>query len=316
MTQSQSKIINLTSKTLIVICGPTAVGKTDFAISLAQKLQTEIISADSRQLYKEIPIGTAQPSGEELGQVKHHFVADRSITEDYNAGMFERDALQLLQTLFQKHDKVICCGGTGLYIKAVCHGLDDVPKADEAIRKKLVNRFEAEGLESLQSQLKELDPVHFEKMDTQNPQRVIRALEVCLSTGKPFSSFHEGEKKERPFLIQKIGLELPREELNERINTRVDSMLENGWLEEVKSVFEKRHLNALNTVGYKELFAHLAGEMTLEEATEKIKINTRRFAKRQMTWFKNDKEVKWYENLDEQTPKQLLVSITKRSKNG
>ena len=283
-------------KTLIVICGPTAVGKTDLAIQLAEKLGTEIISADSRQLYREIPVGTAQPSEEQLGRVKHHFIAERSVTEDYNAGMFERDALQRLSELFEDHDKVICCGGTGLYIKSLCEGLDDLPEADEELRQQLMNRHEMEGLETLQKELKRLDPSHFDKMDTQNPQRVIRALEVCLSTGKPFSSFHGGEKAKRQFKVVKIGLELPREELNERINNRVDRMLESGWLEEAKSVFEMRHLNALNTVGYKELFAHLSGELTLDEATEKIKINTRRFAKRQLTWFKKDKEIIWYEN--------------------
>jgi tRNA dimethylallyltransferase len=283
-------------KTLIVVCGPTAVGKTHFAIALAEKLHTEIVSVDSRQLYKEIPIGTAQPSTEELQRVKHHFVGNLLLEEDYNAGMFERNALELLENLFQKHDTVICCGGTGLYIKALCEGLDDVPKANELVREQLIERLEHEGLEALQIELKTLDPVHFEKMDAQNPQRVIRALEVCLSTGKPFSSFHEGAKKQRPFKIEKIGLELPREELYDRINTRVDLMLEAGWLEEAKAVFDKRHLNALNTVGYKELFTHLGGEMTLEEATEKIKINTRRFAKRQLTWFKKDVEVKWFEN--------------------
>ena len=283
-------------KTLIVICGSTAVGKTDFAIELAQNLGTEIISVDSRQLYREIPIGTAQPSKEQLQSVKHHFIAERSIEQDYNAGMFERDALELLENLFQEHDTVVCCGGTGLYIKALCEGLDDVPKADEFIREQLTERLEHEGLEALQIELKNLDSVHFEKMDSKNPQRVIRALEVCLSTGKPFSSFHDGAKQQRPFKIVKIGLELPREELYERINKRVDLMLQAGWLEEVKTVFDKRHLNALSTVGYKELFAHLANEMTLEEATEKIKINTRRFAKRQLTWFKKDEEVEWFEN--------------------
>ncbi len=287
--------VNRQPSTLIIVCGPTAVGKTDFAIDLAEKLGTEIISSDSRQLYREIPIGTAQPSAEQLARVKHHFIADRSIEDDYNAGMFERDALALLDELFQKYDSVVCCGGTGLYIKALCEGLDDLPEADESLRKQLTERLETEGLESLQSQLKELDPVHFEKMDTQNPQRVMRALEVCISTGKPFSSFHGSKKATRPFSIKKIGLELPREELYDRINNRVDQMLEVGWLEEARSVFDKRHLNALNTVGYKELFQHLAGEMSLDEATEKIKVNTRRFAKRQMTWFKKDEEIEWVE---------------------
>ena len=282
-------------KTLIVVCGPTAVGKTDFAIRLAKHLKTEIISADSRQLYHQIPIGTAQPSAQELAEIKHHFIANHSIEEDYNAGMFERDALSVLHSLFENHDTVVCCGGTGLYIKALCEGLDEVPKANEEIRDRLTNRLNSEGLEQLQKELSQLDPFHFERMDTQNPQRVIRALEVCLSTGKPFSSFHQSEKKLRPFKIKKIGLELPREVLNERINKRVEVMLANGWLKEAKSVYDKRHLNALNTVGYKELFAHFSGEMTLEEAIEKIKINTRRFAKRQMTWFKKDEEISWFE---------------------
>lgn len=281
------------TRTLYVVCGPTAVGKTDFAIELAEKLGTEIISADSRQLYREIPIGTAQPSAEQLNRVKHHFIANRSIEEDYNAGMFERDALVLLDELFLKYESVVCCGGTGLYIKALCEGLDDLPESDEKIRLQLTERLETEGLESLQNQLQELDPVHFERMDTQNPQRVMRALEVCLSTGIPFSSFHGVEKAERPFAIKKIGLELPREELYDRINKRVDQMLEDGWLEEAKAVFNRRHLNALNTVGYKELFQYLSGKITLEEATEKIKTNTRRFAKRQLTWFKKDAEIEW-----------------------
>lgn len=281
------------TRTLYVVCGPTAVGKTDFAIELAEKLGTEIISADSRQLYREIPIGTAQPSAEQLIRVTHHFIANRSIEEDYNAGMFERDALVLLDELFLKYESVVCCGGTGLYIKALCEGLDDLPESDEKIRLQLTERLETEGLESLQNQLQELDPVHFERMDTQNPQRVMRALEVCLSTGIPFSSFHGVEKAERPFAIKKIGLELPREELYDRINKRVDQMLEDGWLEEAKAVFNRRHLNALNTVGYKELFQYLSGKITLEEATEKIKTNTRRFAKRQLTWFKKDAEIEW-----------------------
>lgn len=284
---------NPADKTLYVICGPTAVGKTNLAIELAQILQTEIISADSRQLYREIPIGTAQPTAEQLNRVKHHFIAERSLEEDYNAGMFERDALELLSKLFQKHDAVVCCGGTGLYIKALCDGLDDLPEADEELRNQLTERLETEGLASLQKQLQQLDPVHYAKMDVQNPQRVIRALEVCLSTGKPFSSFHGGEKVQRPFKVVKIGLELPREELYDRINKRVEVMLESGWLDEAKAVFEKRHLNALNTVGYKELFAHLEGKMSLDEAIEKIKTNTRRFAKRQMTWFKKDGDIQW-----------------------
>ncbi len=283
------------AKTLFVICGPTAVGKTDLAIELAEKLNTEILSADSRQLYKEIPIGTAQPTQEQLNRVKHHFIAERSVSENYNAGMYERDSLERLQVLFESNDQVVVCGGTGLYIKALCEGLDELPQVNQGLRETLNNQLKTNGLESLQEQLKELDPVHYSKMDEQNPQRVIRALEVCLSTGQPFSSYHNKAKPLRPFSIVKVGLNLPREVLNQRINKRVDIMLENGWLEEVKAVFGQRQQNALNTVGYKELFSYLDGELSLEEATEKIKINTRRFAKRQMTWFKKDEEVKWFE---------------------
>lgn len=291
MISSRSNISH--SKTLHVVCGPTAVGKTEFAIKLAQEFGTEILSADSRQLYREIPIGTAQPSQEELAQVKHHFIANRSVEDDYNAGMYERDALALLNELFSKYNDVVVCGGTGLYIKALCDGLDEVPKANSQLRSELISKLEKEGLHSLQEQLKQLDPIHFERMDENNPQRVIRALEVCLSTGKPFSSFHQEKKTERPFAIKKIGLELPREELYKRINSRVDKMVDAGWLKEAKSVFDLRHLNALNTVGYKELFAHLNGELTFSEAIDKIKVNTRRFAKRQLTWFKKDEEIVW-----------------------
>lgn len=291
MISSRSNISH--SKTLHVVCGPTAVGKTEFAIKLAQEFGTEILSADSRQLYREIPIGTAQPSQEELAQVKHHFIANRSVEDDYNAGMYERDALALLNELFSKYNDVVVCGGTGLYIKALCDGLDEVPKANSQLRSELISKLEKEGLHSLQEQLKQLDPIHFERMDENNPQRVIRALEVCLSTGKPFSSFHQEKKTERPFAIKKIGLELPREELYKRINSRVDKMVDAGWLKEAKSVFDLRHLNALNTVGYKELFAFLADELTFSEAIDKIKVNTRRFAKRQLTWFKKDEEIVW-----------------------
>lgn len=295
-------------KKLIVICGPTAVGKTNFAIKLAQKLNTEIISADSRQLYKEIPIGTAQPTADELALVPHHFIGNLSIHNTYNAGMFERDALHLLEKLFEQHNTVVVCGGTGLYIKALCSGLDQVPPANKALRQQLENQLQQEGLHALQQQLFQLDPVHFNKMDTQNPQRVLRALEVCLSSGKPFSSFHANKKTTRPFLIQKIGLELPRPQLYQRINKRVEAMLENQWLAEAKAVFENRHLNALNTVGYKELFAHLQGEMSLEQATEKIKTNTRRYAKRQLTWFKKDPEITWLSASIAVIPKALLCS--------
>jgi len=281
-------------KTLIVICGPTAVGKTDLSITLAEHLATEIISADSRQLYREIPIGTAQPTDEQLARVKHHFIAERSVVDDYNAGMFERDAIQRLEILFNEHDTVVCCGGTGLYIKALCEGMDALPPADAAIRKQLTQRWEADGLSGLQTELQKRDPVHFAKMDTHNPQRVIRALEVCISTGRPFSSFHGKHRTDRLFKVVKVGLQLPREELNLRIDARVEQMMHSGWLQEAEAVFEQRHLNALNTVGYKELFAHLEGKLSLKEAVALIKTNTRQFAKRQLTWFNKDTQIRWF----------------------
>lgn len=278
---------------LLVIAGPTAVGKSEVALRVAEHFQTAIVSADSRQIFKEIPIGTAQPTTDELKRVPHHFIAERSVTEPYNAGMFEREALKRLETLFCDYQTIVCCGGTGLYIKALCEGLDELPKADPAVRRDLNFRLRNEGLSSLQQQMQQLDPLHYERMDAQNPQRLIRALEVCITTGRPFSSFHGQKSEKRPFAIRKIGLERPREELYQRIEQRVDAMLENGWLEEAREVYPLRSLNSLNTVGYKELFAHFDGEMPLAEAVVRIKTSTRRFAKRQLTWFRRDTEMEW-----------------------
>lgn len=278
---------------LIVICGPTAVGKTAVAVAIAKRLGTEVISADSRQVYREIPIGTAQPTAEEMAQVPHHFIGSRSIHDDYSAGMYARDAISLLDELFAKHSTVVMCGGTGLYIKAVCEGLDEVPPADPALRDRLTQQWKTEGLDALLKQLEPLDPVHFACMDRKNPQRVIRALEVCLVSGRPFSSFHAQQPQPRPFTVRKIGIQLPKHELNARIAQRTMGMMEAGWLDEARTVFPFRHLNALNTVGYKELFDHLEGRVSLSEAVRLIKLHTAQFAKRQMTWFRKDGSVEW-----------------------
>lgn len=276
-----------------MLCGPTAVGKTTISINIAKRLQTEILSADSRQLYREIPIGTAQPTAAELEQVPHHFIGSRSIHDHYSAGLYARDALGCLEKLFAKYRQVILCGGTGLYIKAVCEGLDEVPPSHPATRTQLTAKWKSEGLDSLLAQLEMLDPVHFARMDRQNPQRVIRALEVCMESGRPFSSFHSNSPQPRPFRIRKVGIHLPKDELNTRIAQRTLKMMEAGWLEEAKAVFPFRHLNALNTVGYKEIFDHLEGKTTLEEAIQLIQLHTIQFAKRQMTWFRKDPTVEW-----------------------
>ena len=281
------------AKTLLVICGPTAAGKSDVALDLAQRLKTEIVSADSRQVYREIPIGTAQPDETELALVPHHFVASRSIHEDYDAGKYAREALTLLESLFQHHDTVVMCGGTGLYIQAVCEGLDEVPPSDSEVRAQLTRRLATEGLLSLLNQLQQLDVVHYNRMDRKNPQRVLRALEVCLVSGKPFSTFHIKQAEPRSFNVVKIGIQLPKKELDERIANRTLEMMNSGWLKEAQSVFPFRHLNALNTVGYKELFDHLDGKTSLNDAVKLIQLRTSQFAKRQMTWFKKDETVQW-----------------------
>lgn len=282
-------------KTLTVILGPTASGKTGLAIELAKEFKTEIISADSRQFYREIPIGTAAPSADELKKVKHHFVGTLSIKDSYNVSAFEQEALKVIEKGFQNHDCLIMVGGSGLYLDAVCKGIDDLPDPDPELRSSLNSLFEEQGIEALQEKLKTLDPVYYEKVDKQNPKRLLRALEVCLQTGKTYSELRLNKNQQRNFSILKIGLKIPREELNKRINQRTDQMLKAGWLEEAKKVFPKRELNALNTVGFKELFNYLSGEWELELAIEKIKTNTRRFAKRQMTWFRKDPEINWFD---------------------
>ncbi len=281
-------------KELIVIAGPTAVGKTAIAIKLAQQLKTEIISADSRQFYREMSIGTAKPNTDELLQARHHFINSHSVTESFNVGDFEKQALQLLDELFKTHDKVIMAGGSGLFIQAVTQGFDELPAADVDTRNNLNEELAEKGIDFLQKRLKEADPGYYEQVDLNNPQRLIRALEVFETTGKPFSSYRKATTNKRPFHITKIGLDLPRDILYQRINQRVDDMIDQGLLEEVRSLLPYRHLNALNTVGYGELFDYFDGKTDLNTAIELIKQNTRRFAKRQLTWFRKDKEVRWF----------------------
>ena len=282
-------------KTLISIIGPTAVGKTALAIKVAQHLHTEILSADSRQFFKEMAIGTAKPSAEELAAAPHHFIGSHHITDFFSTGDFEVAAMDLLGQLFQKHDQVVLVGGSGLYVNALHNGLDDLPATDLNIRNALNERYQAEGLDGIKAELEALDPEYFAQVDQSNTQRVIRGLEFVLSTGKKLSSFQSNSKKTRPFNIVKIGLNRDREQLYDQINRRVDQMMTKGLLEEVKALLPYRELNALKTVGYAELFDYLDGKCSLEAAIDKIKQNTRRFAKRQLTWFRRDEEIKWFE---------------------
>ena len=282
-------------KYLVVILGPTAVGKTRLSIDIANALGAEILSADSRQFYKELKIGVAAPTAEELEAARHHFIGHLSIHDYYSVSRYEQDVLSLLDDYFKTRDIALLVGGSGMYIDVVCEGIDDLPDTDEDLRTKLQKRLETEGLENIRAELKERDPEFFEIVDLNNPKRVLRALEVCIQTGKKYSELRTRKKVQRPFEIIKTGLQLPREILVERIHRRVDAMLEEGWLEEAKSVFEYRHLNALNTVGYKELFQYMEGNWSFDFAIEKIKTNTRRFAKRQMTWFRKDERIKWFE---------------------
>lgn len=282
-------------KFLLVIAGPTAIGKTSLAIRLAKLFQTEIISADSRQFFREMNIGTAKPSDKELAEIKHHFINTISVADNYDAGQYEHEASALLNELFKKYDLVIMAGGSGMYINAVCNGFDDIPEVNENIREQLNTTYKKEGIFPLQEQLSELDPEYYKTIDLNNPQRLIRALEICLSTGQPYSSFRKGKGKVRDYTIIKIGLNTDRDQLYKRINQRVDEMIEAGLIDEVKNLIKYKHLNALQTVGYKELFNHLAGEQSLQRAIEQIKQNTRNFAKRQLTWFKKDASIRWFE---------------------
>ncbi|MGN6419889.1 MAG: tRNA (adenosine(37)-N6)-dimethylallyltransferase MiaA [Pseudobacter sp.] len=281
------------TKTVIIIGGPTASGKTGLAIRLAQHFNTAIISADSRQCYQEMSIGVAKPSPEELQLVHHYFINSHSIHQDVNAATYEQYALEAAGSIFRSNDTAIMVGGTGLYIKAFCEGLDDIPAIDPAIRQQLNEGFAAYGLAWLQQQVADQDPLYYSSGEILNPVRLIRALEVKLQTGRSIREFQQRKKVSRPFNVIKIGLDLPKEELHERINLRVGLMMEQGLLEEVRSLYPHRHLNALRTVGYSELFDHLDGKISLEEAVEEIKKNTRHYAKRQLTWFRKDQAFEW-----------------------
>lgn len=279
---------------LLVLLGPTGVGKTDLSIAIAEKLRCEIISCDSRQFYSEMSIGTAIPDAVLLRKIKHHFIKFISVRDYYSSSLFERDVVNLLPSLFKVNNVVLMAGGSGLYIDAVCEGIDDIPDVDPEIREKYIRKYFDEGLESLQSSLKLLDPEHYKNVDLKNYKRVIRALEICESTGQPYSIFLKKEKRKRDFKIIKIGLERPREELYDRINKRVDSMIIQGLEQEARSLYGYKDLNALNTVGYKEFFECFEGKTTKDIAVELIKRNSRRYAKRQMTWWAKDKEIRWF----------------------
>ncbi len=279
--------------TVIIIAGPTAVGKTSFAIDLAKHYQTEIISADSRQCYKEMKIGVARPTVEELSEVPHHFIASHSVVEDLNAGSFEKYALDAAEKIFQQHKVVVMVGGTGLYIKAFCEGIDPIPVVPDEVRRQIIDGYEQKGLIWLQKELQTKDPDFWKVAEQQNPQRLMRALEVWNATGQSILVYRTAKKAIRPFNVVKIGLRLPKEELHERIHLRVEQMMEQGLLDEVRSLLPYRSHNALQTVGYRELFEHIDGKGSLEEAVNQIKTNTRQYAKRQMTWFTKDADIHW-----------------------
>jgi len=282
------------NKLLVVLCGPTASGKTAVAIELANSLKTEILSADSRQFYMEMKIGTAFPSEEQLAMVPHHFIGHLHVTDNYNVSRFEKDALDRLDVLFNTYPVVILTGGSGLYIHAVCEGMDILPDPDPELRAELKELLATRGIQALQEKLLELDPVYCQVVDMNNASRLIRALEVCMTTGLPYSSLRNQKPRPRQFTVLKLGIEPDRDELNQRINERVDQMLARGWLDEARDLYRFRYCNALNTLGYKEIFEHFAEKMFYRDAVEKIKTNTRRYAKRQMTWFRKDKDIHWF----------------------
>lgn len=286
---------------LIVVTGPTAVGKTQATLRLAQVFHAPIINADSRQIYAELPIGTAAPTAEEQQQAQHYFVGNHSVTEYYSASIYEKEVLALLRDLQGQHDVAILSGGSMMYIDAVCNGIDDIPTVNDEVRTMMKQRYEAEGLQALVDELKQLDPIHWDMVDKNNPRRVIHALEICLQTGMPYSSFLKRERKERPFSCIKIGLNRDRSVLYDRINQRTIAMVEDGFVDEALKMYPYRHLNALNTVGYKEMFDYLDGLVTLSDTIMKIQSATRRYARKQLTWFKRDPEMRWFdpENVEE-----------------
>lgn len=285
--------------TLIVITGPTGIGKTNLSISLAQHLDTEIISADSRQFYKELKIGTAMPEEIQLSKVKHHFIGHLSIHDYYNASQFEFEVIDLLENLFKRKSQVLFVGGSGMYIDAVCRGIDDLPEIDKEIRAELQNKFEKEGIESLRFELRRLDPEYYNIVDLKNPKRILKGLEICLMTGKTYTSFRKSIIKQRDFKMIKVGLTMNREKLYRRIDERVDKMIGEGLVDEAREFYLHRNLNALKTVGYKELFEHFDGNYDLNKAIELIKRNSRHYAKRQLSWFGRDKEIRWFDPTEE-----------------
>lgn len=284
----------MNTKTLIVIVGPTGSGKTDLSIRVAEHYACPIISTDSRQFYRGIPIGTAQPEREQLERVEHHFIASHELTDEFNCGAYEVAALKRLDELFAERDYVVAVGGSGLYVKALCEGMDDLPEVEPALRSELASRLKIEGLEALVEQLRELDSAFYEVVDRKNPARVLRALEVCIATGKPYSSLRTGVKHQRPFNIVKVGVNMDRTVLYERIDRRVDIMVEMGLEQEARAVYPLRHLNSLQTVGYREMFDYFDGTISRDEAIELIKRNSRRYAKRQLTWFGRDEQIEWF----------------------
>lgn len=296
-------------KSLIVLLGPTAVGKTELSLQLAERLGCPIISADSRQLYRDMVVATAAPTREQLARVPHHFIGTLSLTDYYSAAQYEADALALIEQLFTRHDTLLLTGGSMMYIDAVCNGIDEIPTISDEVRRAVVTRYEEEGLDVLLEELQRLDPDFYEKVDRRNPKRVIHAVEICRMTGQPYSSLRTETKKERPFDIVKIGLTRPRAELYERINSRVDAMMRDGLEAEARRLYPYRHLNALNTVGYKEMFAYFDGTYDLPTAVEKIKRNTRVYARKQMTWFRRDDTIVWFTPDDRL---KLLAYVEKR----
>lgn len=295
--------------TLIVILGPTGVGKTNISLRLAEYFNCPIVSSDSRQFYRELKIGTAAPSELELQRAKHYFIGSHSIFDEYNAGQYELDAIQLLEELFQANDFVLLVGGSMMYIDAICKGLDDIPAVDAEVRLFWQNQFAEKGLEFIQKELLKLDPKHYGEVDLQNPKRILHALEICSMTGKPYSDLRSGEQKERNFNIVKIGLNRPRPELYERINKRVDVMMEQGLFQEAEKFYPQRGLNTLNTVGYKELYEYMNGNWSLEFAVSMIKQDSRRYAKRQLTWFNRDENITWFHPDEEETVLKFVQRI-------
>lgn len=297
------------TKTLVVLLGPTGIGKTELSLSLAKLLSSPIVSADSRQIYNTIKIGTAAPTEAELSQVKHYFVGSLNLEDYYSAAQYESDVMELLKSLFTTHDTILMTGGSMMYIDAVTKGIDDIPTVDDETREILKQRLESDGLDTLLKELKLLDPEYYNIVDKKNHKRIVHALEICYMTGRTFTSFRTNTKKKRPFRILKIGLRMDREKLFDRINRRVDKMVEDGLVEEAKGVYHLRHLNSLNTVGYKEMFKYIDGEWDLQTAKDRLKKNTRVYAKKQMTWFKHDEEIHWFDK-DKKETEEILKSVT------